>query len=128
MCLLSLSVQPFETLWMVACQSPLSTGFSRQEHRGGLPFLPPADLPNPGIELVSPMSPVLQVDSLPAQPSGKPLRDWCPTLSHLDPWTSVKGISDGQFPCLTEAKVNCPCRKSRPELQITFINFHLRSF
>ena len=35
-------------------------------------FLPPGDLPNPGIKLQSPVSPSLQVDSLPADPSGKP--------------------------------------------------------
>ena len=31
-------VQLFATLWTVACQAPLSTGFSRQEHWSGLPF------------------------------------------------------------------------------------------
>ena len=31
-------------------QSPLSMGFSRQEYWSGLPFPPPGDLPNPGIE------------------------------------------------------------------------------
>ena len=36
-----------------------------------LPCPPPGDLPNPGIE---PRSPALQVDSLPAEPPGKPLR------------------------------------------------------
>ena len=44
--------------------------FSRQEHWNGLPCPPPGDLPNPGIE---PMSPTLQVDSLPAEPPGKPI-------------------------------------------------------
>ena len=34
-------------------QAPLSMGFSRQEHRSGLPFPPPRDLPDPGIELDS---------------------------------------------------------------------------
>ena len=29
---------------------PLSMGFSRQEYRSGLPFPPPGDLSNPGIE------------------------------------------------------------------------------
>ena len=38
----------------------------------GLPFPPPRDLPNPGVKPVSPVSPALQVDSLPAEPSGKP--------------------------------------------------------
>ena len=28
----------FVTLWTVACQAPLSMGFSRQAHWGGLPF------------------------------------------------------------------------------------------
>ena len=34
-----------------------------------LPFLSPGDLPNPGIE---PESPILQADSLPTEPPGKP--------------------------------------------------------
>ena len=40
-------------LWTVACQAPLSMGFSRQEHWGGLLCPPPGDLPNPGIEPAS---------------------------------------------------------------------------
>ena len=40
--------------WTVPCQAPLSLGFPRQEYWSGLPFLSPGDLPNPGIELVSP--------------------------------------------------------------------------
>ena len=47
----------FATPWTVARQAPLSLGFSRQEYWSGLPFPPPGDLPDPGIELVSPMSP-----------------------------------------------------------------------
>ena len=48
------------TLWTVACQDPLSTGFSRQEYwSGGLPFPTPWDLPNPGIEPASLMCPAL---------------------------------------------------------------------
>ena len=34
-------------------QAPLSMGFSRQENWSGLPFPPPGDHPNPGIELAS---------------------------------------------------------------------------
>ena len=34
----------------VACQAPLSMGFSRQEYWGGLPCPPPGELPNPGVE------------------------------------------------------------------------------
>ena len=36
----------------VACQAPLSLGFSRHEYRSGLPF-PPGDLPHPGVEPIS---------------------------------------------------------------------------
>ena len=56
------------TPWTVACQAPLSMGFSRQEYWSVLPFPSPGDLPNPGIE---PGSPALQADSLPTQLQGK---------------------------------------------------------
>ena len=38
------------TPWSIALQAPLSMGFPRQEHWSGLPFPPPGDLPDPGIE------------------------------------------------------------------------------
>ena len=44
------------TLWIIACQAPLSVGFSRQEYWSGLPCSPPGDLPNAGIEPASLMS------------------------------------------------------------------------
>ena len=37
------------TPWTMACQAPLSMGFSRQEYWSGLPCPAPGDLPNPGI-------------------------------------------------------------------------------
>ena len=40
----------------VACQTPVSMGFSTQEYWSGLSCPPPGDLLNPGIE---PMSPAL---------------------------------------------------------------------
>ena len=49
-------------------------GFPRQEYQSGLPFPPPGDLPNPGIKPASPVAPALQVDSLPAEPLGKPIK------------------------------------------------------
>ena len=45
------------TLWIVAHQAPLSMGFSRREYWSGLPFPPPGDLPHPGTEARSLMSP-----------------------------------------------------------------------
>ena len=54
--------------WTVACQAPLSMGFSKQEYWRGLPCLPPGDLPIPGIKPASPASPTLQEDSSPLEP------------------------------------------------------------
>ena len=52
-------VHLFATSWTVARQAPLSTGFPRQEYCSGLPFPPPGDLPDPGIELAFPEAPAL---------------------------------------------------------------------
>ena len=65
-------VQLFETLWTVGHKAPLSMGFFRQEYWSGLPCPPSGDLPDLGIEPVSPASPALQMDSLPTEPLGKP--------------------------------------------------------
>ena len=54
------SLQAGTTL-CVANQAPLSMGFSKQEYWSGLPYPPPPDHPDPGIELTSLMSPVLMV-------------------------------------------------------------------
>ena len=69
-CMLS-GVQLFVT--PVDCSPPGSSVHTRQEYWSGLPFFPSADLPNAGTELTSPVSPAWQVDSLAAEPSGKPL-------------------------------------------------------
>ena len=55
------------TLWIVAHQAPLSMGFSRQEYWSGLPFPSPGDVPDPGIE---PVSPTLRADDLLSEPPG----------------------------------------------------------
>ena len=57
-------------LWTVAHQAPLSMEFSRQEEWSGLPFPTPGHLPNPGIELTSP---VLAGRFFTTVPPGKPL-------------------------------------------------------
>ena len=61
----------FATPWTVALQAPLSMRFSRQESWSGLPFPSPGDLPSPGIEPRSPVSPASQADSLLPEPPGK---------------------------------------------------------
>ena len=50
-------VQLSVTSWMVACQGPLSMGFSRQEYWSGLLCPPPGDLLDPEIEPLSFMFP-----------------------------------------------------------------------
>ena len=52
-------MQLFATLWSVAHQGPLSMGFPRQEYCSVLPFPTLGNLPNPGTEPVSPVSPAL---------------------------------------------------------------------
>ena len=70
MCAVASVVSNSGTLWTTARQAPLSMGFSRQENWSGLPFLPPGNLPDPGIEL---RSPVLQANYLLFEPRGTPI-------------------------------------------------------
>ena len=56
------------TPWTVAHQAPLSMGFSRQEYWSGSPCPSPGDLPDPGIE---PMSPELASRFFTNEPPGK---------------------------------------------------------
>ena len=70
MCELLSHVRLFATPWTVACQAPLSMGFSRQEYWSGFPFPSPRDITNLGIKLGSPS---LLAVSLPSEPPGKPL-------------------------------------------------------
>ena len=62
-------VRLFVTPWSIARQAPLPMEFCRQEYWSGLPFPPSGAPPDPGMETVSP---VLQADSLPSKPPGKP--------------------------------------------------------
>ncbi|KAB0376718.1 hypothetical protein FD755_011162 [Muntiacus reevesi] len=61
-------VRLFATPWIVACQTPLSMGLSREEYWSGESFSSPGDLPAPEME---PGSPALQADSLPSELPGK---------------------------------------------------------
>ena len=65
-------VQLFATLWTVACQVPLSMGFSREEYQSGLPCPPAGDLLNPGIEPGSLTSPALAGRISITEPQGSP--------------------------------------------------------
>ena len=63
--------------WTVACQAPWSLGFSRPEYWSGSPC------PPPGLEPLFPVSPALQVDSLPTEPPGNPCYMYFTTMKHL---------------------------------------------
>ena len=67
-------------------------GILQAEYWSGLPWLPPGDLPNPGIK---PRSPVLPADSLPAEPQRKPKNTRVDSLSLL--WGNLPdpGIEPG---------------------------------
>ena len=73
-CMLSVfnHVLLFATPRTVACQTPLSMAFSRQEFWSGLLCPPSGDLPDPGIEPTSLMSPPLAGRFFPLAPPGKP--------------------------------------------------------
>ena len=67
--LVAKSCPTFATPWTIALQVPLSVGFSRQEYWSGLAFPSPGDLPDPGIE---PVSPALTGSFFTTEPPGKP--------------------------------------------------------
>ena len=69
-CVLS-HVQLFDTTKTIPCQAPLSMGFSRQEYRSGLPFIPPGYLPHPETEPVSLAFPELAGGFFITAPTGK---------------------------------------------------------
>ena len=71
----------FATLWILACQAPLSMGFPKQAYWSGLLLPPPRDLPNPGVE---PASPALAGRFFTADPPGK-LHNG--TLLRVLPWS-----------------------------------------
>ena len=79
--------------------------FSRPEYWSGYPFPSPGYLPNPGIE---PRSPALQVDSLPAEPQGKPILTTFDVLHSKDLERCIMTYND-MFPSLyyTEC-LHCP--------------------
>ena len=58
--------------WTVAHQASPSMGISRQKYWSGLPFPSPGDLPDPGIEPVSPVSPAWAGGFFTSEPPGKP--------------------------------------------------------
>ena len=81
-------VRVFATLGTVSRHAPLSMGFSRQEYWIELPFPPPGDLPNPGIQpgLLSLLH--WEASSLPLAPPGKLLA--APEVPDTEKWEGSK--------------------------------------
>ena len=95
-------VRLFVTLWTLAHQTSLSTGFSRQEYWSGLPFPSPGDLSDPVIK--QPLLHLLhwQASSLPLAPSAAKSFQSCPTLCDpIDgspPGSPIPGILQARTP------------------------------
>ena len=91
------------TTWTVAHQAPLSIGFPTQEHWSGLPFPPLRDIPNSGIQPLSPESPApagrYVTTELPAAAAAKSLQS-CPTR-----WDPIDGSPPGSpIPGILQAR------------------------
>ena len=70
--------------------------FSRPEYSSGYLFPSPGDLPNPGIK---PRPPTLQVDSLPAEPQGKPKNTGVCSLSLFQWIFPTQKLNQGLLHC-----------------------------
>ena len=96
-------VQLFAAPWTVACQAPLSRGFSRQEYWSGLPFSLPGDLPDPRIKPTSLASPALAGGFLTTASPGKPV-----TAKHEAGRGSWKNAPFPSFPTFHSAVFHWP--------------------
>ena len=92
----------------------LSMGFPRQEYWSGLPFPIPVDLSDPGIE---PVSPALQVDSL-------PLSHWRRPIYGSVQFSSIQSLSRVWLfatPWIAACQASLSITNSRSSLKLTFI-------
>ena len=113
--LVAKSFPTLETPQTVACQAPLSMGFSRQEYWSGLLFPSPGDLPNPESE---PRSPALQADSLPTELVGLSL----PFILRHPAW--YIGTEKFLFTCEPNISTCLPPEWVLPKLYFSFYFFH----
>ena len=105
-----------------ARQAPLSMGFSRREYWRELPSLSPGNLPDPGVEPMSPASPALKTDSLLSKPPEKPMNTGVGSLSLLQ----------GIFPTQESNWGLTHCRQilyqGSPRILVGSLSFHQRIF
>ena len=110
------------TPWTIACQAPLSMGFSRQEYRSGLPCPTPGIFPTQGWNLRLLCLLHWQVSSLPLVPPGKPPgEEWlakgnyefsCQEGGEIDAWQQSTGL---WLPWKTNFIPILQIRKVRPQ-------------
>ena len=91
-CALLSHVQLFATPWTVAYQAPLSMEFSRQEYWSGLAFPTPGDLPDPGIEPASLVSPALAGRFFTTLPLEKPMVERNGIGSFVESWMDLETV------------------------------------
>ena len=91
----------FATPQTVACQAPLSIGFSRHAYWSRLPFLLLVDLPDPGFQPACTVSPELQADSLSLSHWGSPYVEIHFLCTHFDEsflsWINTEFYQIGDF-------------------------------
>ena len=97
-------VSLFVTPWTVACQTPLSMGFSRQEYWSGLPSPSPGDLPDPGIR---PTSPILAGRFFTFEPPGKSCQTAFFFFSHSQWINSTRKVCEVGTPSLQMWTLRC---------------------
>ena len=108
------------TLWTVALEAPLSTGFSRQEYWTGFPCPPPGGLSEPGIEPTSLTSPALIGGFFTCSTIGEAQNSCMAKPKYKKGWwiwDSFPGSKGNQFskntyiPCFSVHKCDCamPC-------------------
>jgi len=79
-------------------------GFPRQEYQSGLPFPSPRNPPDPGIEPMSPMTPVLAGGFFTTEPPGSPFYPGTGSQSSSrEPrflvFICLSNLRDSSFPC-----------------------------
>ena len=111
------------TPWTVARQAPLSMGFSRQEYWSELPWAPPGDLPNPGIEPMSLMSPAMAGGFFTTSSTWEAHWYWLHFPNNLVQFSSVQSLSRVRL-CdpMNRSTPGLPVRHQLPEFTQTHIH------
>ena len=101
------SILAWKIPWMEKPGRLQSMEFSRQRYWSGLPFPPPGDLPDPGIE---PGSPALQADALPS------IYTHLYGIINLPPNHRLHWPNPQNFGGSLEKEKNCLCSNSQKDL------------